>query len=38
MRRRAWEAVQSVLIVTALAAIAAMFAAAGVLSRPWGIR
>lgn len=38
MWRRAWEAVQATLIGLTLAAIAAAFAAAGILSRPWGGR
>lgn len=36
MWRRAWEAAQGVLIAAALVAIAALVAAAGLLSRPWG--
>jgi hypothetical protein len=42
MWRRAWprisEFLQLVLITATLAAIAAAFAAAGILSRPWGAR
>ncbi len=38
MWRRAWEAAQGVLIIAALAAIAALIAAAGIFSRPWGIQ